>query len=206
MLDVRVWGPWCVRGSARRIELLKSSFSSGALVCGRPLDVLGLARSLPTMPWDPSKVPNLKAADPLLRSAAAQKFFEEWKAEQPKVEWTPPAKANTSGKHDPEDPFGLKTDPRSVRWPLEVMGCSRVLHKSHYTCEAYPETRFKMYGQHGKHSVGQYLLPGQPYAPMDPPLGLKQFSTAPPAPQTVPYLSLSYTQSRSDGKMGSMVG
>jgi hypothetical protein len=41
---------------------------------------------------------------------------------------------------------------------------------------------------------------------MDTPLCLKQFSTAPPAPQTVPYLSLSYTQSRSDGKMGSMVG
>lgn len=144
-----------------------------------------------------------KSAEPMLRSAAAFRQFQEWKAKKdaedakkpPMPEYVPPPK-------DPAtDPFNLKEDPRS-RWPLEVMGCSRTTHKSHYYYDSYPLTRNSMYAQFGKASMQQYMKPGQPHADYVPPPGAAIFSTRPDLghPLSVPYLSLSYTPSRSDGK------
>ena len=93
--------------------------------------------------------PSSKSAEPLLRSAAAFKAFQEWKATQPQPV-APPAAATTPAAVpavDPNDPYGLKTDPRSIKWPLEVMGCSRTTHKSYYTQEAYPMSRNILYAQ-----------------------------------------------------------
>lgn len=134
--------------------------------------------------------PATKSSEPMLRSAAAKAEFDAWKASQLQVSEAPQATA----------PDASMPDPRSVKWPLELMGCSKATHKSFVFADAFPETRKKLYEQHGAHSVEQFMLPGQPYPKPEPPPGADIFSTRPPAPAHVRYLSLSYTPTRSDGK------
>lgn len=129
--------------------------------------------------------------DPMQRSAMAYEKFQAFKAAQDK-------KAPDDTKYPA--PVDLKEDPRSQRYSLEAMGCSTTTHKSFQYLQSYPFNRKRLHQVHALGALDQYMRPGQGYPTFEPPPGHKIFSTAPPAAQQVPYLSLSYTPSRSDGK------